>query len=271
MIVVLAATGEFGRLVVDRLLDRVPASEMAVAVRNPAKASYLASRGVAVRHADYDQPASLRRSFDGADRLLFISSPEIGSSNRMVQHRAVIAAARDANVGTLIYTGALGADVSDEGGLADHHATERAVIECGVASTILRHPIYSDFFLHPGLRQAIQVGELTNSSAGRGLNTATRGDLAEAAATVLTGPDPSGDAYDFTGNVWTFRQLAQVLSDIGGRPVTYRDVDVDEGIMEMVGPLIRAGAFERQTVDLRRVLGRPPTGLAAAVAAALNS
>ena len=110
MIIVSAATGEFGRLVVECLLDRLPPSEVAVAVRDPAKADGFAARGVEVRHGDYDDVESLRRSFEGADRLLFISSPMWDSAQRMVQHRHVVTAAREAEVGLLVYTSAGGAD-----------------------------------------------------------------------------------------------------------------------------------------------------------------
>jgi uncharacterized protein YbjT (DUF2867 family) len=79
MIVVSAATGEFGRLVVDQLLYRVPASDVAVAVHDVHKAADLADRGVQLRYGDYEEPDSLRDSFNGADQLLFISAPTLGS------------------------------------------------------------------------------------------------------------------------------------------------------------------------------------------------
>ena len=268
MIVVSAATGEFGRLVVDQLLERVPSSQIAVAVRDVRKAADLADRGVQVRHGDYEDPDSLRRSFDGADRLLFISAPT-ESGDRMRQHHNVVDAARATGVGRLLYTSALGADVIDEGGLADHHATERAIRDSELPHTMLRHPIYSEFFLHPGLVQAIEAGELTSSAGGRGMNTALRADLAEAAAVLLTSSDQLSESYDFTGRRWTFAELAQVLSEISGRTIAYRELDEDEGIMTMIGPAVRAGVFEHQTDDLERVLGHPGTSLRAAVTAVL--
>ena len=214
MIVVSAATGEFGRLVVDQLLNRVPASDVAVAVRDVPKAADLADRGVQVRYGDYDEPDSLRDSFNGADRLLFISAPSSDSGERMRQHHNVVDAALTSGVGHLVYTSGLGADVGNEGGLADHHATERAIRNSGLPYTIVRHPIYSEWFINPGLRESIEAGELTSSSGGRGMNTALRADLAEAAAVVLTGQNQLGGSYDFTGRRWTFDELAQVLSDI---------------------------------------------------------
>ena len=271
MIVISAATGEYGSLVVDHLLDRVSAGEVAMAVRNPAKARSFAARGVEVRQANYDDPDSLSRSFDGADRLLFISSPTFDSSQRMPQHHNVIAAARAAKVGIVAYTSAGGADVSAEGGLADHHNTERAIIDSGVAYTMLRHPIYSEFFIHPGLQTAVETGELTSSTGGRGLTTATRADLAEAAAVVLSSDGHANRGYELTGRLWTYLQLAAALSEMSGRTITYRETDTDEGIMQMIGPLVRAGRLERQTEDLETILGRPATSLHDAVAAAVRA
>jgi NAD(P)H dehydrogenase (quinone) len=271
MIVVSAATGEFGRLVVDQLLNRVPASEVAVTVRDVRKAADLADRGVQIRYGDYDEPESLRDSFNDADRLLFISAPSFDSGERMRQHHNVVDVARTSGVGHLLYTSALGADVSNEGGLADHHATEPAIQNSGLPYTILRHPIYSEWFINSGLRQSIEAGELTSSSGGRAMNTAFRADLAEAAAVVLTGQDQLGGSYDFTGRRWTFDELAQVLSDISGRTIIQQEVDEDEGIMTMIGPAVRAGIFELQTDDLERVLGHSSTSLRAAVTAVLRS
>jgi NAD(P)H dehydrogenase (quinone) len=269
MIVVSAATGQLGRLVVQHLLERVPATEVAVAVRNPDRAADLAERGVTVRHGDYDRPDGLRAAFDGADRLLFISGP-LGQG-RVQQQVDVVAAARDAGVGQIAYTSGLGADVVDEGVLGEHHATERAVLASGIPATLLRHPIYSDFFVHPGLHDAIDAGELTSSTGSWGLNTATRADLAEAAAIVLTGEGHAGRAYDFTGRLWTYPQLADVLTRVSGRTVAHREVAEDDGIVAVLGlgPVIRSGGFEVQTPDLEAVLGRPPAGLQDAVEAAL--
>lgn len=265
MIIVSAATGQLGRLAVDHLLDRVPATDVAVAVRDVGKATDLAARGVDVRHGDYDDPSSLLRAFAGADALLFISSSDIESGQRVDQHRRVIAAAGDVGVRRIVYTSGLGADVVEEGVLGEHHATEHALADSGVPHTVLRNPIYSEFFLNPGLLAAIETGELTSSTQGRGMNTATRADLAEAAAVVLTDSTPAA-GYDFTGSLWTYPELAALLSEVSGRQVSYREVAEDEGFMAVIGPAIRAGAFELQTGDLESVLGRPPASLRDVVA-----
>ncbi len=142
---------------------------------------------------------------------------------------------------------------------------ELALAESGVPNTVLRHPIYSEFFLNPGLLAAVEAGELTSNTNGHGMNTATHADLAEAAAVVLTEGDPTA-SYDFTGALWTYPELATALSDISGRAVRYREVDGDEEFMTVIGPAIRSGAFELQSGDLERGLGRPATSLRDVVA-----
>lgn len=85
MIAITGATGHLGRLVVADLIDRGNApSEIVAAVRSPEKAAALADRGVTVRKADYDQPETLRSAFEGVERLLLISSSEVGERARTI-------------------------------------------------------------------------------------------------------------------------------------------------------------------------------------------
>ena len=48
----------------------LPAGQVTVIVREPRKAGPLKDRGADVRHADYDEPATLVRAFEGADTVL---------------------------------------------------------------------------------------------------------------------------------------------------------------------------------------------------------
>ncbi|MFK4122046.1 NAD(P)H-binding protein [Streptomyces longwoodensis] len=270
MIVVSAASGAFGRLVIDRLLERCPADQVTAAVRDPGKAADLADRGVTIRTADYDVPKTLRTAFESASRLLLISSPELDPVRRAAQHRAAVDAARDAEVGSIVYTSFLGAGTQADGVTAAHHATERHLAASGLPHTLLRHPFYSEAFLHPGLRDAVASGELADGTGGRGINTALRRDLAEAAARVLTEDGHLGRAYDFTGSLWTYEDLAHALSRSGGRPVVRRDrPDRAPGARGWLEEQVRSGALEQQTGDLPQVLGRPATTLDEAVAAVL--
>ncbi|MFJ3667099.1 NAD(P)H-binding protein [Streptomyces sp. NPDC090106] len=266
MIVVSAASGALGRLVVERLLSRVPAKDLAVAVRSPDSVAALAARGVEIRRGDYDDPATLTSAFARADRLLLISSPELDPARRIGHHRAALDAAREAGVGAVVYTSFLDADTKPDGLTEAHHVTEQALRDSGLNHTVLRHPFYSEAFLNPGLRTAVAEGELWDGTDGRGINTASRADLAEAAARVLTEDGHLGRSYDFTGTLWTYPELAEVLTQLYGEPVRIRQrAEPAAGIQGWLELQIRSGALERRTEDLGRVLGRAPTALRQAV------
>lgn len=271
MIVISAASGAFGRLVIDQLLTRCPPARVVAAVRDPGKATDLAARGIQVRVGDYNVPATLSDAFKGADRLLLISSPELHPTRRAEQHRAAIDAARSAGVGSIVYTSFLGADTQADGVTAAHHTTERILAASGLPHLVLRHPFYSEAFLNESLRTAVASGQLVDGTGGRGLNTALRADLAEAAARVLTEDAHLGRAYDFTGSLWTYSQLADALSRVSGRSVVTRDrLDRASGAQGWLEDQVRAGALERQTDDLQNVLGRPTTTLDQAVKAIIT-
>ncbi|SCE36108.1 NAD(P)H dehydrogenase (quinone) [Streptomyces sp. DfronAA-171] len=263
MIVVTAAAGQYGRLVVEGLLARgVP---VAAVVRRPERAAGLAASGAEVRYGDYDDADSLRAAFTGAERLLLVSSPELETGRRVAQHATAVDAARAAGVGLLAYTSFLGADARAEGMTAAHHATERHIEASGLPYTLLRHPFHSDTFLHTGLREAVAAGVLEDGTGGRGLNTASRADLAEAAVRVLTG-ERALPAYDLTGAPWTYRQLAGTLTRVSGAPVAYTErASPVPGPAGWLDGQIRAGALEHWTDDLADLLGRPPTSLEEAV------
>ena len=61
MIAITGATGQLGRLVINALLKKVPASEIIAVVRSPEKAQDLQALGVALRTADYNQPHAAQR------------------------------------------------------------------------------------------------------------------------------------------------------------------------------------------------------------------
>ncbi len=113
MIAITGATGHLGRLVIAALLARgVPAGEIVAIVRDAGKAADLAARGVQVRQADYDRPDALTAALRGVDKLLLVSSSQVG--RRAAQHRNVVDAARAAGVTLLAYTSIPKADTSQD-------------------------------------------------------------------------------------------------------------------------------------------------------------
>jgi NAD(P)H dehydrogenase (quinone) len=271
MHVITGVTGKLGRVAIEDLLTRVPATDVVAVARDPRKAADLAERGVEVRHGDYEDPASLRAAFRGADVLLFVSSPDITPGARPRQHGNVIDAAVAAGVGRVVYTSAIGAE-NGQGFLADHTVTEKLIVESGLPHTLLRNTFYMEVLVNPGLRAAVDAGELLGADKGVPVNLATIADLGVAASVAVTGEGHAGVAYELRGPVWTLADLARTVSEVSGKDVVYKPVPVEElGQAGFVHQLITSGLFSQPSDDLEKLIGQPPTGLREAVETALRS
>lgn len=145
MIAITGATGQLGQHVIEELLKTVPASQIVAIVRNPAKAEALRQQGVVVRQADYTDEAAFTTALNGVDKLLLISSSEVGQ--RAVQHQNVINAAKAAGVKFIAYTSLLHADKSPLGLHVEHVETENALAASGVPYALLRNGWYTENYL----------------------------------------------------------------------------------------------------------------------------
>jgi NAD(P)H dehydrogenase (quinone) len=283
MIVITGATGQLGRLVLAQLLERgVPAAQIVAAVRNPAKAADLAARGVQVREADYNRPETLAAAFAGADRVLLISSSEIGQ--RLSQHRAVVQAAKQAGVGQLVYTSLLHADRSPLALAAEHRATEALIAESGVPHTLLRNGWYTENYL-ASLQAALQHGAFIGSAGQGRIASATRADYAAAAAAALVQPVAASRVLELAGDSsYTLAELVDELNRQAGSSVRYQDLPQADYAAALVGGGLpqgfadlladsdvgasQGGLFD-DSRQLSALIGRPTTPLAVAMKAAL--
>lgn len=192
MIVVTGATGQLGQLVVQSLLETVPAGQIVAAVRNPPKAADLAAKGVVVRKADYEDPTTLEAAFAGADKVLLISSSELGK--RAAQHKAAIAAAVHAKVKLLVYTSVLHADTSPLGLAKEHLETELAIKASGLPYVLLRNGWYTENYT-ASVPAALAHGAVMGCAKDGRVSSAARADYAVAAAKVLTSADHANKTY----------------------------------------------------------------------------
>ncbi|MEP0547585.1 MAG: SDR family oxidoreductase [Rhodothermales bacterium] len=280
MIAITGATGRLGRLVIDHLIRRgAEPSGIIAAVRSPEKAADLAARGVVVREADYTRPETLGPAFDGVDRLLLISASDVGK--RTAQHRNVIEAAKGAGVGLLVYTSVAHADTSPLMLAAEHRETEAAIRASGLPFALLRNGWYTENYTGT-LAQTLQQGAILGSAGEGRVSAATRDDYAEAAAVVLTSDGHEGAVYELGGDdAFTMSEMAEEITRQSGTEVVYRDVPPEEyeralvgfGLPDDVAALLRdfdeaiaQGALRVESGDLRRIIGRPTTPLADAVA-----
>ncbi|MEZ0584476.1 SDR family oxidoreductase [Erwinia sp. STN24] len=272
MIAVTGATGQLGRLVIDALLKRTSTEELVAVVRSPAKAADLAALGVQVRQGDYNQPQTLADAFRGVDKVLLISSSEIGQ--REAQHKAAIEAAKAAGVKLLAYTSLLHADSSPMGLADEHRATEQALIASGVPYVILRNGWYSENYaasIAPALTHGVFIGAADEGK----IASATRQDYAEAAAAVLTSDAPVDKVYELAGDeAYTLTQFAAEIAQASGKAVRYQNLPQDDfaaalkaaglpdGLAEMLADSdanAAKGALYDDSHTLSRLIGRATT------------
>jgi NAD(P)H dehydrogenase (quinone) len=269
---VTGATGKLGSKVVERLLQSVPASNIAVSVRQPEKAEGLRARGVDVRHGDFDHPETLTAAYAGIDRLLIISA-DGDNDTRIRQHRAAVAAAKQAGVQFIAYTSIVNARESRNFLAPTHRATEEAIVEAGIAYSFLRNNWYLEN--ETSTIQAVMAGAPWITSAGTGkVGWALRQDYADAAAAVLAGTGHENTVYELSGPLLTQEELAAAVGEVIGKPVTVLQVDdetyaqrmKEAGVPDAVVPFlvgiqrdIREGTLEVESGDFAKVLGRPVT------------
>ncbi|WP_105588721.1 SDR family oxidoreductase [Cronobacter sakazakii] len=283
MIAITGATGQLGQRVIDTLLNTVAAQEIVAIVRNPAKAAALSTRGVQVRAADYNDAAALTAALAGVEKLLLISSSEIGQ--RATQHRNVIDAAKTAGVKLIAYTSLLHADRSPLGLADEHVATEKMLADAGIPYVLLRNGWYTENYLAsvpPALEHGVFIG-----SAGDGkIASASRQDYAEAAAKVLTLDNQAGRVYELAGDhAWTLRDLTALLSKETGKTVAYHNLSEADfaaaltgaGLPEGFAKLLadsdigasKGGLFD-DSRQLSALIGRPTTSLEASLRESLK-
>lgn len=276
---VTGATGQLGRLVVGKLKEKVSSESIVALVRTPEKAAVL---GVEARAFDYSKPESLAASLEGIDKLLLISGNEIGQ--RLPQHLAVIAAAKQAGVKQVFYTSILHADTSSLGLAGEHLATEVALKASGLVYTILRNGWYTENYTGSA-KGAIGAGAFIGCAGDGKIASAARADYAEAAAVILASEGTENKTYELAGDTaYTLTELAAEISRQTGKTIPYNNLTetqytdilksfgLPEGIAQMLSDsdtgASKGGLFD-DAKQLSALIGRPTTPMATVLAEAI--
>lgn len=278
MIAITGTTGQLGQHVIEHLLKTVPASQIVAIVRNPAKATALSQQGITVRQSDYSDEAAFTAALQGIDKLLLISSSEVGQ--RAAQHRNVINAAKAAKVKFIAYTSLLHADRSPLGLADEHVATEKMLADSGIAYALLRNGWYTENYL-ASAPAALEHGVFIGAAGDGRIASATRADYAAAAAHVISTEGHAGKVYELAGDEgWTLSQLAAELSKQSGKKVVYQNlseadfaaalkgVGLPAGLADMLADsdvgASKGGLFD-DSHTLSKLIGRPTTTLAESI------
>lgn len=278
MIAITGATGLLGQHVIENLLQTVPAGQIVAIVRNPAKGASLSRKGISVRQADYNDEASLTRALQGIEKLLLISSSEIGQ--RVTQHRNVINAAKSANVKFIAYTSLLHADTSPLSLHTEHVETEKMLADSGIRYALLRNGWYTENYL-ASVPVALEHGVFIGAAGDGKIASAARADYAAVAARVISEDGHAGKVYELAGDeAWTLSHLAKELTEQSGKNVVYQNLSQADfvaalknaGLPDKLSEMLAdsdIGASEGGLFDdshtLSKLIGRPTTTLAESI------
>jgi len=274
------ATGQLGRLVVEKLKEKGLAENIVALVRTPQKAADL---GVEAREFDYNNPDTLVDALKGVDNLILISGNEIGQ--RAAQHANVIEAAKKANVRWVVYTSLLHANTSTLSLAGEHLATEVALQASGLSYTILRNGWYTENYTG-SVAGAVAAGAFIGSAGEGKISSAARADFAEATAVVVTGEGHQDKTYELAGDdSYTLADLAAEISKQIGKTIPYNDLPETEyakilksfGVPEGFADAIASwdvsaskGDLFDESHQLSKLIGKPTTPLAQTVKEALS-
>jgi NAD(P)H dehydrogenase (quinone) len=279
MILVTGATGNLGKATINSLLNKgISANNIAALVRDESKSAELKSKGIQVRIGDYQNFESLKNAFQDVDKLLLISSSsEI--AHRFEQHKNVINAAKETGVGHIIYTSFNMKDLRRSimvGDVQYHADTSDYLKQIAVPYTLMDNTLYADMI--PMLSGNNILDEGISIPAGNGkIPFLPITEMAEAIAVVLTTPGHENKEYVIAADAaFSFAEIADLISDILGKRVTYYQPEVDSYIARLVqngfseddsaylaryGEAIARGEFDTNKSDVKQLLGRSPISL----------
>ena len=288
-LVITGAAGHLGRRSAELLLDLVDPATVVLVTRRPDAVADLAARGAEVRHGDFDDPASLSGAFAGGERLLLVSTDAVG--RRVAQHGRALDAAVAAGVRAVAYTSIPGPTEDNPAAVVpDHAGTEALLRASGLAWTVLRNALYSEYQV-PEARAALAEGSLRHNRGDGKHAYVSREDCAAVAAAWLAAGAAheahAGRAYDVTGpELLGAEDLAAVYAQVGGSPVTAQELDDAAfiagleatglppevaALVASFGTAIRGGYLDQQSSAVLDLTGRPPLTLADLLARELRT
>ena len=221
------ASGNLGRIATAEL-HKAGTSRLVLGTRNPDALLQHTTQKVDVRQIDFDMPETLESGFEGIDRLLIVSTDNLSLDGaRQQQQQRALTAAKAAGVKYIAYTSMPNPSAGSPITFApDHVAMEADLATSGLEYGALRISWYFENLL-PLLPHVIESGTWYSSSGDGRISYVARNDAARAAARALH--KGARGVIDLTGpNFFTTPEMAQILSDVTGRPVRVVQLSADE-------------------------------------------
>ncbi|MGR9164123.1 NmrA/HSCARG family protein [Rhizobium leguminosarum] len=229
-VLVTGATGQQGGAVVRALIAR--GHRVKAISRRPESdgAKRLAAAGVEVVAGNLDDGASVAAAAEGIDAMFLMgNSYEAGTDAETRQGIAAADAAKAAGIGHLIYSSV--ADAHKKTGIPhfdSKYLVEKHIAGLGIPYTISAPVAFMENTVAPwaidGLRQGVYAAALPPA---RVLQQVTIDDIGAFVATLAERREQVfGKRFDIAGDELSGAQQAKILSEVLGRPITYRELPI---------------------------------------------
>lgn len=231
------------------------------------KAAAVAAKGAEVFAADLDELAAVRAAVAGADAV-YLAGPSLTSrwdSGQARQGIGVVDAAAEAGTPHLIYQSAMVEGAKGVLSVGSKRAIEERIAELDLTWTVLRPGLFMDNFLNyfPIQEQDGQLSVVMALPLDKPQGLIAAEDIGRAAAAVAADPAAhAGKAHEIVGDLASFGDMARIIGEEAGRPVTPIAIPVEalqEGWPQGV-PLYRwlSTRTEVDSVDvLTSLIGTP--------------
>jgi uncharacterized protein YbjT (DUF2867 family) len=234
-------------------------------IRNPGKAH----PGAEAVRLDYADPATIPPAVAGVSGLLLMAPPL--DPNAPAELAPLIAAAKAAGVGHIVFISAFGVNYSEQAPL---RVVEHQVMDSGIPYTILRPNFFMENFSGGSMAGAIRAQGAIYLPAGDARTSfISVQDIAAVVVAAFARP-LTGQEFDLTGpEALDHAAAARIIGEASGRPVAYHPVTEEQMVagaraqgmpesaviyLSVLYGVVRAGFAAAVTGDVEKVTGRKP-------------
>jgi len=224
-IAITAASGKLGAEIVKAAAAAAGKENVIGLARTPSKAKH---PGITILPGDYNEKYILEKSLESIDTVLLVSGMD-APEKRIIQHRNVIQAAKNAGVKKIVYTSVQGADEGTAFSpvIQSNRQTEQDIQKSGLDWVIGRNGIY----IEPDIEYIETYkkdGGIFNCAGDGKCGYTTRPELSYAYARMLTQNKHNAKIYNLHGEAITQYQLAEYLNSAFGTDLTYTPMSVED-------------------------------------------
>jgi NAD(P)H dehydrogenase (quinone) len=223
-ILITGATGQVGSNVIRLLVDD-DTIEIVAAVRSSAKSKPLHDNGINTVLFDLDNESTHAQALENIDRLFIVTGYTV---DMLRQSKVLIDNAKKAGVQHIVHLGACGRDDTSVAHWAWHQLVERYIEWSGFSFTHLRPETYMQNMLSYGGTRVINNGVIHQYVEGARMSWVDVEDVARVAAQSLLHPEVhGGKVYRLGYDAKTFDEIAELMTQIIGKPFRYQSLSPD--------------------------------------------